>query len=410
MAKSKSFFGLRSGSTKNFTFSQLNGKQITKERVENVKNPRSSAQMRQRMLMATIGSAYRYLKVIADHSFEGVTYGQQSMSKFMSLNLSKFKEAASNDASGVAFNAYRDSLINPAKYILSKGSLDAVPFVVNSNNQIGMTYALEDASTAEKIYDAMGIKKKDMLTFVWIVGESSLVDGVYYYTPSALNIVRLKAEVSGAVENPHDAFVFEANRNGLDINVSFADNVLSFSTTEANFGAVILSRKTDTTWLRSDAVMVGNKAILEGLSVAAQFATYPVGETLILNGGELDAAAAITTKKNITLTLDKTSVTIATAGGTSAAPKLSGNEGSGVVTYSSSNSSIAKVDASTGVVTAVGNGTAVITVSVAATDEYNAGSVAFNVVVSGQSSGGQSSGGSSEGSGSLDGDGSEGGM
>ena len=44
MAISKSFFGLRRKSTKSLTFSVLNGKQITKDRVSAVKNPKSEAQ------------------------------------------------------------------------------------------------------------------------------------------------------------------------------------------------------------------------------------------------------------------------------------------------------------------------------------------------------------------------------
>ena len=48
MAKSKSFFGLRRGSTKSLTFQVLDGVQITKDRVSEVKNPRSVSQMKQR--------------------------------------------------------------------------------------------------------------------------------------------------------------------------------------------------------------------------------------------------------------------------------------------------------------------------------------------------------------------------
>ena len=47
MAQSKGFFGLRKGSTKSLTFSTLDGKQITKDRVYDVKNPRTENQMRQ---------------------------------------------------------------------------------------------------------------------------------------------------------------------------------------------------------------------------------------------------------------------------------------------------------------------------------------------------------------------------
>lgn len=120
MAKSKGFFGIRSGSTKNFTFSELHGEQITKERVTRVKNPRTISQMRQRMLMATIGAAYSYLKAITDHSFEGKTVGQQCMSEFMRLNLNKFREVSQNSKAAYAFNAYGDKLINPMRYIVAR--------------------------------------------------------------------------------------------------------------------------------------------------------------------------------------------------------------------------------------------------------------------------------------------------
>ena len=62
MAKSKSFFGLRKGSTKTLTFSVLDGQQITKDRVTDVKNPRSKAQMEQRCILKTAALAYSTLK------------------------------------------------------------------------------------------------------------------------------------------------------------------------------------------------------------------------------------------------------------------------------------------------------------------------------------------------------------
>ena len=293
MAKSKGFFGIRTGSTKNFTFSELNGEQITKERVSKVKNPRTISQMRQRMLMATIGAAYSYLKAIADHSFEGKTVGQQCMSEFMRLNLNKFRDAAQDSNAAYAMNAYGDKLINPMRYILAKGSLPALPYVANTSNQIELSYNVEDVSTAEKVYDAMGIKKGDMLTFCWVIGNESLVAGVFKYTPIQFNIVRLKADKSGTVATPHDAFTFESNHTDLDINIVFSEKVLKLTTTLANFGAVIQSRQNAGTWLRSNATMVGNKSIIAGVSVGNQLATYPIDSELILNGGEMENVPSV---------------------------------------------------------------------------------------------------------------------
>lgn len=407
MAKSKGFFGIRTGSTKNFTFSELHGEQITKERVSKVKNPRTISQMRQRMLMATIGAAYSYLKAIADHSFEGKTVGQQNMSEFMRLNLNKFRDAAQNSNAAYAMNAYGDKLINPMRYILAKGSLPALPYVINSTNQIELSYNVEDVSTAEKVYDAMGIKKGDMVTFCWVVGSASLVAGVFKYTPTQFNIVRLKADKTGAVANPHDAFSFESNHADLDINIVLSAKVLKLTTSEANFGAVILSRQNAGTWLRSDATMVGNKSIIAGVSVGNQLATYPIESELILNGGEMANKPAVSALPTPQLSLAAYSIAISTKGGKSAAPKLTGAPDGAAVTYASDNTTIANVNSSTGEVTAVGNGTANINVYVAATETTAAASTAFNVVVTGQAQDGSESGG---GSGTLPGGGDEGNM
>ena len=400
MAKSKGFFGIRTGSTKNFTFSELHGEQITKERVSKVKNPRTISQMRQRMLMATIGAAYSYLKAIADHSFEGKTVGQQNMSEFMRLNLNKFRDAAQDSNAAYAMNAYGDKLINPMRYILAKGSLPALPYVANTSNQIELSYNVEDVSTAEKVYDAMGIKKGDMLTFCWVIGNASLVAGVFKYTPAQFNIVRLKADKSGAVASPHDAFSFESNHADLDINIVFSEKVLKLTTTLANFGAVIQSRQNAGTWLRSDATMVGNKSIIAGVSVGNQLATYPIDSELILNGGEMANEPSVGTLPTPQLSLSAYAVKIDTKGGKVAAPTLTGAPDGAAVTYSSDNTSIAKVDASSGEVTAVGNGTANINVNVAATATTAAASTSFNAVITGQSSDGTSG---DSGSGTLPG-------
>ena len=396
MAQSKGFFGIRSGSTKNFTFSEMNGKQITKERVYRVKNPRTMAQMRQRMLMATIGAAYSYLKVIADHSFEGKTVGQQCMAEFMRLNLNKFRAAAKNDKGSYAFNAYQDKLINPMRYTLSKGSLPEMPFVINSQNQIELSFNAGDIKTAQDVYDAMGIQVGDLITFVWVVGSSSLTKNIFNFTPSRLNIVRLCANKTGVIATPHDAFTFDANHSDLDINVNKSTDVLKLTSTEVNIGTVILSRQAGGTWLRSNSSMAGNKSILAGVTVENQLSTYPIESELILNGGEMNNQATVTTLPIPELTLSANSVSITEKGGTANAPTLGGNTASGVVTYSISNEKVATIDKTSGEITAVANGTTVATVSVAATETTAASQITFNVVVSGQdadaSAGGSGSG------------------
>lgn len=118
MAKSKSFFGLRTGSTKSLTFQVLRGQQITKDRVTKVANPRTRAQMMQRAKLPIVAAARSALKGLVDHSWEGVAYGDASLREFSRVNLSadalEVTSFASPDAPspGIAqFHVSRGSLV-----------------------------------------------------------------------------------------------------------------------------------------------------------------------------------------------------------------------------------------------------------------------------------------------------------
>ena len=118
MAKSKSFFGLRSGSTKSLTFQVYRGEQITKDRVYRVSNPRTEAQMTQRALIPIVAAARSALKGLIDHSFEGVAYGEASLKEFSKQNLR---------AGALSVTSYSpNGVSNPgfADLIVSNGSLN----------------------------------------------------------------------------------------------------------------------------------------------------------------------------------------------------------------------------------------------------------------------------------------------
>lgn len=288
MAQSKGFFGLRKGSTKSLTFSTLDGKQITKDRVYDVKNPRTENQMRQRMLMTTVGAAYKMLKSIADHSFEGYSSGMQCMRQFNSRNLNRFKQAAAAKGS-VAFNEYKDGDINPLPFILASGSLPGFVFSFDGESKLQIVGEKEDAdfATAEGIYAALGVQRNDLITFCTVIGEGTTLNGVYSYKAERFNIVRLYCDKSGAVTKPADAFTISTNNDQASISMSTAGNAITIKTGEADFGAVIQSRKNDSGWLRSDAVMIVNDTVIAGVKTANQLDTYPVGTELILNNGPM---------------------------------------------------------------------------------------------------------------------------
>ena len=124
MAKSSSFFGLRTGSTKSLTFQVYRGQQITKDRVTRVANPRSDAQMEQRAVLPMVAAARSALKGLVNHSFEGVPYGEQSLRMFSQLNLRK--GALTVDS----YTPYGVSNPGFSNLIIAKGSINVSPVIM----------------------------------------------------------------------------------------------------------------------------------------------------------------------------------------------------------------------------------------------------------------------------------------
>lgn len=386
MAKSKGFFGLRSGSTKNFTFSELNGQQITKERVYKVKNPRTLQQMRQRMVMATVSAAYSYLKEICDHSFEGFGVGSPCMSEFMRLNLEALKAKTQNDAAVVAFNAYQDKNINPVPFMVAKGSLNEIVPTFEENKLSWKTYVGDESmNTAENIYAALGLKQGDMVTFI-LCGGDFVSNAALTFAPQPLAITRLHADKQGAVSLAN-AFTIESNNQGnIMVNVDQPSSTsLSIEATcdKLVMGAVIISRKAADKWLRSNATMVV-RGDIPTTSVSRQLATYPVERDLILNGQGLAKGSSTSSLPKPTLWLSASSVSISTQGGTANAPTLTGAPSGAAVTYSIANSNVATINSSTGVATAKANGTTLVTIHVGATETTDATTISYTLNVTGQ--------------------------
>lgn len=397
MAKSKGFFGLRSGSTKNFTFSELNGQQITKERVYKVKNPRTLQQMRQRMVMASVSAGYSYLKEICDHSFEGFGVGSPCMSEFMRLNLDALKTKAQNDSAVVAFNAFQDKNINPVPFVVAKGSLDEiVPTIADGKLSWSTPKNDADTTTAEGIYAALGLNRGDLVTFI-LCGGDFINNAALTFAPQPLAITRLHADKQGAVSSLADAFTVESNNQG-NINVDFsmgANLVFEAHCDKLVMGAVIISRKAADKWLRSNATMV-LKTGIPTTTVSRQLATYPVERDLILNGSGLAKGSSTSTLPKPSLSLSASSVSITEPNGTANAPTLSGAPSGATVTYSISNSKVASINPSTGVATAKANGQTLVTISVGATETTGATSITYILNVTGQASDAETGGGEGE--------------
>lgn len=287
MAQSKSFFGLRKGSTKSLTFQVLNGKQITKDRVYNVKNPQTLAQMQQRALMATAVTAYSKVKAICDHSFEGFEVGSKTMGEFIKNNLA----ILSNAMPEINVTEYKSQTFAENKYMISKGTLNPVNSTIQGNNvkfDTGVPISASDRITWQDIADKMGIKQDGMLTFVVIYEKQCLWLRIKF-NKTMLNTLPTVGE-NGFTNDLSELGAVEGNSLELsDIVILNKDSSGNYffevKLNEKDSAGAIISERVENTWKRSTAYLNGNITYL----FDAAFSTYPINTTLLLNGGKMSS-------------------------------------------------------------------------------------------------------------------------
>lgn len=180
MAYSKGFFSKRRGSAGSLTFSVLNGKQITKEKVTTVTNPKSTGQSVQRLKMAPAQKFYDAFEALLNHSWQNVQYGNKSRNFFMSKALKR--NGGPYVAKGV------DTLV-PGTYQISSGKLGDIRMSYNgedafiSNIKLSGVYepgfTTHDEFVADVLDNNSWINPGDKLTFVMIVKVEDAA-GVHY--------------------------------------------------------------------------------------------------------------------------------------------------------------------------------------------------------------------------------------
>lgn len=158
-----------SGSVGKVTFRKgIKGETIASQKAEKVHNPQTEDQAYQRMCMNTAMKAYSAMKEICNHSFEGVQYGQKSMSLFIQENLYGIKNgfAGVSQSMNVGFTA-KGILggVAPRPFLVSKGTL-ATPFKVFNWNGGAMTWSEWKKNS--------NMKEGDQLTIVAFISGVNL--------------------------------------------------------------------------------------------------------------------------------------------------------------------------------------------------------------------------------------------
>ena len=300
MAKSKSFFGLRTGSTKSLTFQVLRGEQITKDRVYRVSNPRSEAQMAQRALIPIVAAARTQLKGLVDHSFEGVAYGEPSLREFSRLNLrAGALDVTSYSPNGVSNAGFANLQVSNGSlngdFTLSETAISYTAFTtVGKYPRLSFPQAT-DGSSAKPIFEYLEkfgkennvplFKAGTQLTFLSVredgTARVNTATGIIDASLSAFTIDRFMIPNSDTGDTQLDdvngewkikdaletgaSFVSLVNNAGDKINIhsdtgdgtNFTISIAVYTSAAAGGtncgGALILSRYVNGTWKRSSA-------------------------------------------------------------------------------------------------------------------------------------------------------------
>lgn len=270
MAISKSFFGLRRKSAGNFTYSvgyDANGnkQQVTKEKATEVSNPRTYGQASQRSYFAGATRLASILSRISDHAIEGIKFGMPNRANFIKM------------VQGLAdYNTYGYTLVKP----YCKKGFEGILFKFGSQVQIShgslpiqaLTPADTDAGYAseevanvsftEENIATYGLQLNDIFTAVALATTPDGRMGMANYWQIKLAL--------GALPEGWKLYKVYLESDDTKAAVRY---YVDYSLKPSG-GCVIMERKSDSLYQRSDAFLTGNAVASTSGQTAADVQSY----------------------------------------------------------------------------------------------------------------------------------------
>lgn len=181
MAKGNPFLGTSSGSVGDVTLYRRNGEQISRVRVRQVANPKTSKQVYTRAILATVAKAYSAGHVIFDHAFEGEQVPSGAQRYFLRENLRMLRANIAADRDADLEAPFSNPLVGKnapypvvGKYVVSHGSLynSLVRITPGTPDTVGVFYFGSSPGTGGSFtwgsfYDSLGLEPGDIYTFVF---------------------------------------------------------------------------------------------------------------------------------------------------------------------------------------------------------------------------------------------------
>lgn len=255
--------------------------QIVRSLAETVSNPQTQAQMRGRMIMATIAQALAALRPIVDHSFDNVVGSRANLSEFTSRNYALIKaDVEANHATGNKFGlvAYKEKGAKQGQYVISDGqaTIPSALLLTKASGIIAITLPADNITVAG-LKSALGMTSEEYFTLVGLT-----TDGAAAYERFRVNPT-LSDDTAIASGNIGDVFAVEGNAVAT---IAIASNVISITLASvAGDCAVIISKKAAGKYIHNEAVL-GEGANFDAPADTV-LPTYPVGAQNYLNGGDI---------------------------------------------------------------------------------------------------------------------------
>lgn len=189
--------GLISNGRKKIGNVVLQRNNVQRQRVYNIKNPKTRGQIAARVVTATMSGMVEGLKGIIDHSFETVPYGVKSINHFRKLNAKSLMAKAKEDLQKTlpdCENAFLPKGFGgclPNEVIISQGQLpydnSYMPYfdpVVVEGGLLKMMYEcgpvdVTGMTTAEWLWEFMGLRPGSQLTWIFVSGGNVIYNAGY---------------------------------------------------------------------------------------------------------------------------------------------------------------------------------------------------------------------------------------
>ena len=259
-----------------------------------VKNPKTSAQTLQRVLVKVVALAYAMMKAICNHSFEGVTNGFQCMNKFKKVNLRYLRErAATLQSLGQSLNQFYNFMPlqsekwAPFAAIISQGHLPEVSVGIDAEGG-HKAYVNTPSRTYADFVNSWGLQRGDQVTFVTVQKRQEKYEVNY----ARLILNPRNADGSGAPmtteivnsegEFPCSNWKSQLNFSSFEFDTDHFNFVLGRGGDVVAAGIIVSRKDKSGGWFRSNCQLVLNEAGLGSdlcslaEAVDKSYATYDI--------------------------------------------------------------------------------------------------------------------------------------